>query len=155
MKNREQKAQQPKSFPLGVEYHYSMSCDFKVNFLRMSVDIMYREPCSDFEVLTERFGYSEKELRNDIFSFDKMMPFTEHTIHKLRNADDKTKIMQKAKNIVRSVSLAKNEIASYDIKIPIVYRHKNGSKVYVQNQYLVDWYNKTSVANIHFMNGDN
>lgn len=121
----------------------------------MSVQIMYKEPCSEFKVVTDRLGYSEQELRDDIFSFDKMMPYSEHTIHKLRTIDDKARMMQKAKNVIRSFSLAKNEMARYEVTVPVVYRHKNGSKVYVQNRYVVDWFKKTSTSYIHFMNGDN
>ncbi len=154
--NRQENEQSPTHLDLvETEYHFSMCCDFKFNFIKMSVQIMYKEPCSEFKIVTERLGYSEQELRDDIFSFDKMMPYSEHTIHKLRTIDDKARMMQKAKNVIRSFSLAKNGMARYEVTVPVVYRHKNGSKVYVQNRYVVDWFKKTSTSYIHFMNGDN
>ena len=114
---------------------------------------MYQEPCSDFKYICHKLGYSENELRNNIFSFGKMMSYKDHTIHKLRTTDDKEKMMQKVHGIIKGFSFAKDEVANYEIKLPIIYRHKNGQKVYVQNQYIVDYYAKTAKANLHFMNG--
>ena len=136
-----------------IDYHFSMNCSFIYKLPSLSVDIMYQEPCSNFEYISKKLGYTEETLRNDIFSFNKMLPYSKHTIHLLRTKDDKKKMKDKVMGIIKSFSYAKNEISKYNLEIPVIYRHKNGKKVRVINQYLVDWHDKTAEVNISFING--
>ena len=62
-------------------------------------------------------------------------------------------MLQKASNIIRSVLFSEDEMSAYNLKLPITYLSKDGKKVHAINQYLVNWDEKTAVANIHFMNG--
>lgn len=143
-----------KESELEIDFHFHMNCSFVYKLSSLSVDIMYEEPCSNFEYICGKLGYTEEILKNDIFSFNKMLPYSKHTIHQLRTIDDKKKMKDKAMGIIKSFSYAKNEIAKYCLEIPVVYRHKNGKKVRVVNQYLVDWHNKTAEVNISFINED-
>ena len=138
---------------LGTDYQFSMDVKFKFRPSKLAVEIMYVKALMPYDYIVKKLGYSEIEL-NDIFSFGKYINYKEHTIHRLRSEDQKARMLQKASNIMRSVFFSKDEMAAYNIKLPITYLSKDGHKVHTINQYLVDWEAKTAIANIHFMNGD-
>ena len=63
-------------------------------------------------------------------------------------------MLQKATNIIKSMLFSKDEMFAYNLKLPVTYLSKDGVKVHAINQFLVNWEEKTAIANIHFMNGD-
>ena len=138
---------------IGTDYQFSMDVKFKFRPSQFAVDIMYVKALTPYDYIVKKLGYSKIELQN-IFSFGKYINYKDHTIHQLRSEDQKAMMLQKASNIIRSMLFSKDEMAAYNLKLPITYLSKNGEKVHAINQFLVDWEAKTAVANIHFMNGD-
>jgi transcriptional regulator with XRE-family HTH domain len=138
---------------IGTDYQFSMDVKFKFRPSQFAVDIMYVKALTSFDYIVDKLGYTKEELSNDIFSFGKYINYNDHTIHQLRSEDQKARMLQKASNIIRSMLFSKDEMAAYNLKLPITYLSKDGDKVHAINQFLVDWEAKTAVANIHFMNG--
>ena len=138
---------------IGTDYQFSLDAKFNFRPSQFAVDIMYVKALTTFDYIVKKLGYSENELC-DIFSFGKYINYKDHTIHKLRSKDQKARMLQKASNIMRSMLFSKDEMAAYNLKLPITYLSKDGKKVHAINQFLVDWEAKTAIANIHFMNGD-
>ena len=137
---------------IGTDYQFSLDVKFNFRPSHFAVDIMYVKALTSFDYIVKKLGYSKNELY-DIFSFGKYINYKDHTIHQLRSKDQKARMLQKASNIIRSMLFSKDEMAAYNLKLPIIYLSKNGKKVHAINQFLVNWEEKTAVVNIHFMNG--
>ena len=137
---------------IGTDYQFSLDVKFNFRPSQFAVDIMYVKALTPYDYIVKKLGYSENELC-DIFSFGKYINYKDHTIHQLRSKDQKARMLQKASNIIRSMMFSKEEMSSYNLKLPITYLSKDGQAIHAINQFLVNWDEKTAVANIHFMNG--
>jgi len=138
---------------LDTSYQFSMNCEFELSLSTLSVKIKYTKAISNFDYIVKKLGYSKDTLSNDIFSFGKSMNYKDHTIHLLRSPNAKSDMLKIANKIIKSMALTRDTMFSYNLKVPVTYQTKNGEPVHAMNQYVVNWIEKTAIANIHFMNG--
>tara|TARA_B110000444_G_scaffold242442_1_gene259768 strand:+ start:251 stop:1021 length:771 start_codon:yes stop_codon:yes gene_type:complete len=134
-----------------IEFQFQMSCDFEFSLSSLIPNITYREPCSNFNFISSRLGYTENELRNNIFSFNKKMNYKNHTIHKLRIGSEKKNMIKKAKSIITSLKNLENIIDGYNIKVPVLYLNKTGKTIHALNQYSINFIKSSCKVKIHFM----
>ena len=138
---------------LDTSYQFSMNCEFELSISTLSVKIKYTKAISNFDYIVKKLGYSKDTLSNDIFSFGKSINYKDHTIHLLRSPNAKSDMLKIANKIIKSMALTRDTMFSYNLKVPVTYQTKNGKPVHAMNQYVVNWIEKTAIANIHFMNG--
>ena len=126
-----------------------MDFNYFIDFEKKTVQLMFKN-IERFDLLTEKLGHSKDQLKR-IFGLNEYHEYSQHPIHKLRIEKDVQRMLKNANEMMSNMLTTKSMMAKYEVEVPILYRHKNGQKVYTLNTYIINTETKSGTCKILFV----
>ena len=106
----------------------------------------------NFQPMSDQLGYSKEELERLWSIGEDWYDFNNHPIEAIIDEETKKKIAQDSKTLPIIFSSLKNMIGNHYIPQPIIYIHKNGTRVPSISYNKINWIKMIIYSKVKFLN---
>ena len=128
--------------------------DFQIKFnwdiKNLGFKVLFNDEGGNYiRLMSNKLGYSELEMAN-LLQIGELVDYKNHKIHKLRSSEDKKEMLNVMKNFMKAYHAVKVNTTLLIAELPVVYKHKNGTRLIANVEYRVNWYKGTGTAHIRW-----